>query len=380
MKATLHGIPPRLPLLLLVLACFGCAEQGPDASADTEPVRGGTVVLAGPNDLDVANSLVSTERYTQELLRYVLALPLLYHGPDLELQPALAESWELLADTGVVFHLRPDVHWHDGVPTRAGDVAFTFARAMDPATGYPSADYFARWSEPRVVDSLTVRFTWEPHAEALAGVPFLPVMPAHLLDRIPADRMRQAAFNRAPVGNGPFRFVEYRAGDRWVFAANDDFPEALGGRPWIDRLVWRVIPEAAAQEVELRTSNAHMILSPRAPELAELDALPGIRAIVRPGRQYGFVAWNGQRPPLDDPAVRRALTMALDRERMIEGLRSGYGEPAVGPIGPFHWSVDEGLEPLPQDPAAARTLLEEAGIRDRDGDGYREDAAGAPLR
>ena len=381
MKATsLHTSLRRLGAGVLLTFLAACGGDGGGELGAVPPVRGGSAVLAAPSDLDVANSLVSAERYTQEIMRSVLALPLLRYGPGLSYEPALARSWELLGDTGVVFHLRDDVAWHDGVPTRARDVAFTYGRAMDPATGYPNADYLAAWNAPEVVDSLTVRFTWSRHAEPLAGVPFLAVMPAHLLESVAPGAMRQAAFNQAPVGNGPFRFVERRAGDRWVFEANEAFPEELGGRPLLDRLVWRVVPEAAAQEVELRTGGAHMILSPRADDLARLDAMPDVRAIVRPGRQYGFVGWNNRRPPLDDATVRRALTLALDRERMIQGLRGGYGEAAVGPIGPFHWSVDQGLQPLPRDPAAARASLDAAGLRDTDGDGVRERADGSPFQ
>ncbi|NIP77983.1 MAG: hypothetical protein GWM90_01785, partial [Gemmatimonadetes bacterium] len=73
------------------------------------------------------------------------------------------------------------------------------------------------------------------------AVPLLPLLPAHRLDSVPPERLRSAAFNRAPVGNGPFRLVEQRAGDRWIFAANDAFPDGLGGRPRLDRLVWRTV-------------------------------------------------------------------------------------------------------------------------------------------
>jgi len=372
-----------LPLCALLasaaLAATGCGERrgSPGAiDAAAEPEYGGTLVIASSTDLDAANGLVSTEVLTQEIIRYALFLPLIGYDERLEYEPVLARSWEMIGDTAVVFRLRDDVRWHDGTPTTAYDVAFTFERAKDPATGFANAGYFERWTAVEVVDSFTVRFRIEPHPDPLAGWPFVAIMPRHLLDSIPPERMRQAEFNRKPVGNGPFRFVSQRANDRWVFEANPDFPEALGGRPYLDRVVWRVIPENSAQATELLTGGVDLILGPRAIHLAELDAAPGVRAIVKPSRKYQLIAWNGQRAPFDDARVRRALTLAIDRQEMLTVLRGGYGTLASGPITPAHWAHDSTVSPLPYDPAAARELLEAAGFRDRDGDGILEDAAG----
>jgi peptide/nickel transport system substrate-binding protein len=358
-------------LVAAVRFAAACTEGVPAGAGSPagDPVAGGTAVVAAPGDLTALNALVATDRYSQEVLRHVLFLPLVRFDEGMDYVPALARSWELLGDTGIVFRLRTDVRWHDGARTTAADVAFTFRRAKDPATGFPNADYFAHWTAVEVIDSATVRFRFAPHDEPLAGLPFMPVMPRHLLDTIPAERLAQAAFNKRPVGNGPFRFVEYRPGDRWVFEASPDFPQELGGRPYLDRLLWRVIPDGTAQVAELQSGNADLALGVRAEQIAALDAQANLRAVVRRSRNYGFIAWNARRPPLDDVRVRRALSMAINRRRMIDALRSGYGELAVGPVGPFHWAFDSTLSALPFDPEAARGLLREAGLRDTDGDG-----------
>src|SRR5690606_35168233 len=367
----------RLALVVAILGTAGCVDRSGQAARAAEPAPryGGTLVIAGPNDLELMNSLVSTEVWTQEFLSYVLFMPLIRYGPDLGFEPYLAERWELMGDTAVVFHLRRDVRWHDGVPTTAYDVLFTYERARDPRTGSTIGHYFEHWTRAEVLDSFTIRFSFSPHSDPLASWPFAPIMPRHLLDTIPPERLRQAAFNKQPVGNGPFRFVSARANDRWVFEANPDFPEALGGRPYIDRVVWRTIPDNAAQVVELMAGTADLILSPRADQLRELDAHPEIRAIVRPARNYTFIGWNGADPRFADARVRRALAMAIDRERLI-AHRAGYGELASGPISPHHWAYDPSIAPLPYDTAAARALLAEAGFIDRDGDGRLEDPNG----
>lgn len=361
----------RSLVLALVIATLACGE--------TAPPRGGTVVIAGGGDLDFANPLVSVDAWTNEILRYVLFTPLIRYGPGLTYEPVLAESWEMEGDTAVVFHLRSDVSWHDGRPTTAHDVLFTFQRARNPATGFPNAGYFARWTEAAVVDSYTVRFEMEPHADPLAGWPFTPIVPRHLLDTVPAAQMRQTPFNTAPVGNGPFRFVSHRPGDRWVFEANPDYPEGLGGRPLLDRLVWRVIPENAAQITELRVGEVDLALQPRPDQLRELAERDGIRVLRKPSRQFSFLAWNGQREPLGDARVRRALALAIDRPAILAGLRRGLGELATGPIMPFHWAWPEDLEPVPFAPDSARSLLAAAGIGDTDDDGTLELPDGEEL-
>ncbi|MEJ2504057.1 MAG: ABC transporter substrate-binding protein [Gemmatimonadota bacterium] len=364
-----------------VHAALACAVVLAAAAAcgDSGPRRGGTVVIAAGNDLDHANPLITVDAWTNEVLRYVLFTPLLRYGPDLDYRPALAESWEMDGDTAVVFHLRDDVFWHDGARVSAYDVLFTVERARDPATGFPNAGYFAAWREGEVSDSFTVRFRLVPGGDPLAGLPFTPPVPKHLLDSIPAEAMRTAAFDRSPVGNGPFRFVSTRAGDRWVFERDEDYPEGLGGPPLLDRLVLRIIPENSAQLTELRVGEVDLALQPTPEQVGPLSERAGIRAVVAPSRQFTMVAWNGARSPLDRPDVRQALAMAIDRQAILDALRSGLGEVATGPIMPFHWSFDPELAPVPYDPERARSLLAEAGIEDRDDDGVLELPGGEEM-
>lgn len=368
-------------MLLLVgaLVAFGCGERGEergDAGAGAQPGYGGTVVVLGPNDLDYANSLVNAEGYTAELLRFALFLPLIRYDAELNFEPYLAEGYELLGDTGVVFRLRQNVYWHDSVKTSAHDVLFTYERAKDPATAFPNADYFAKWGAAEIIDSFTIRFRFEPHADALAGWAFTPIMPRHLLKAFASKDLRNAPFNKNPVGNGPFKFVSYQANDRWVFEANPSFPQELGGRPYLDRLVWRVVPENPAQLTEVLSGNADLMISTRADQVKQHDPAADLRGIIKPSRKYDFIAWNGKRPPFDNPRVRKALTLAIDRKEILDALRGGFGELAAGPIAPFHWAFDASLRPLPYDTAAARAILTELGFRDRNGDGILEDERG----
>jgi peptide/nickel transport system substrate-binding protein len=371
----------RLALSLFCVAslarCTG-ERAGADANAD-RPVQGGTLVVAGPNDLQGMNGLTATEAYTHDILLNVLFLPLVRLSATGDYEPALARSWDWEGDTVVTFHLRDDVRWHDGQKTLAHDVAFTFERARDSATAFPNLEDLEPWRGVTVLDSLTVRFSLVPHIDPLLAWAFLPIMPKHALDSIAPERLTQAAFNHQPVGNGPFRFVEYRAGDRWVFEANPDHPAGLGGRPHVDRFVWRIIPDNAAQLTELLTGNVDLILAPRAEELTKLESQPGVKPLVRTSRMYHFIGWNGKDTPLGDARVRRALTLAIDRNEILQVLRGGRGQLAAGPIAPFHWAYTDSVQPLPFDTTAAKALLAEAGLRDTNGDGRLELPDGRPF-
>lgn len=378
------AIPPRrrapraLALVALVLLLPGCEAPEAGSPAGEEPEYGGTAVLAGNADLGPLNPLIAGEYVTQQILEHALFLTLLDLDEELTPGPALADSWEMEGDSAVVFRLRRDVSWHDGVPTSARDVVFTWERATDPASAYPYPGRFEGWTRVEAVDSFTVRMTVEPRPEALMTWALTPIVPAHLLDGVPAAQLGTAAFNRRPVGNGPFRFVEWRANDRLVLEANPDFPEELGGRPYLDRVVYRVIPELSTQLAELSTGQVDLVLNVSA---ADVERVARRRRVIEgPMQQFAFVGWNGRREPLGSAAVRRALTMAIDREAMTRLVRGGYGRAAFGPVPPGHWAFAEELEPLPFDTAAARALLDEMGWTDRDGDGVREGPDGTPFR
>lgn len=362
-----------LALLLAIAACGDAPDGG-----EPPPRTGGTAVIAGQGDLASLNPLSANEQTTEQILRHGLFVSLVAQDSAGAYVPGLAETWRAEGDSVVVFHLRRDLLWHDGAPTTAHDVAFTFGRIKDPATGFPYGSRFRGWNAVQAEDSFTVRATLAPHIDALAAWATTPLAPAHLLDSVPPERTAAAAFGRRPVGNGPFRFVEWRSGDRLVLEANPAFPAALGGRPHLDRVVYRVIPDQTGQLAELASGGVDLVLNVAAKEAPRL----GERGRVVEGlrQQFAFIGWNGRRGALGDASVRRALTLAVDRQAMVELLRGGYGEPAVGPVPPGHWAFASEVRPLPFDTAAAAALLEGAGLVDRDGDGVREGPGGEPLR
>ena len=373
-------------VLAFGLALSSCGDrqpepERPDPSVVPEAERyGGTAVVGGLGEIQTMNGFVSRDYMTDQVQANVLFVTLLRYDRDLQPRPYLARSWEVSPDSNeVVFELRTDVLWHDGEPTTAHDVAFTFDRVKDPAVPFPNRSSFDSWEMAEVLGPHTIRFTLRPHADYLHGWAAMPIMPRHLLgDTAPEDLATHPFGTSEPVGNGPFRFSEHRPGDRWIFDSNPEFPEALGGRPYLDRLVYRVIPNETTLFAELRSGGVDMYVR-LAPEFVdEVSEDPELRLAAYPFPNYSFIAWNSKRPFFSDPGVRRALTMAIDRQEIVDVVRQGLGAPAVGPIGSWHWAYDSAWKPIPYAPDSASALLESAGWSDRDEDGVRE-RGGVPF-
>ncbi|MDH3735252.1 MAG: ABC transporter substrate-binding protein [Gemmatimonadota bacterium] len=369
---------------LVVALSFGCGDSAETPAPLFEDVPaaerfGGTVVIAGAGEIETFNPAATTDELSQQVQRYAVLMTLLRPDEALRPRPYLAESWEINEDsTRVVFHLRDDIFWHDGEPTTAADVEFTFNAVKNPETGFPNAQWLEGWEGPELIDRYTIRFAVRPRANLMAGWTRLPVMPRHLMAGTGPTELATHRFGTEPVGNGPFRFAGRDAGGNVVLEANEDFPAELGGRPYVDRLVHRVIPEPQTQLAELRAGGAHYVRTLAPTQVARAADSEGISVAEIPSRAYGFIAWNGKRDLFQDPAMRRALTMAIDRSELIGAARNGLGLVANGPLGPWHPAHDADLAPPPFAPDSAARTFDSLGWSDTDGDGVR-DRNGTPF-
>jgi peptide/nickel transport system substrate-binding protein len=348
---------------------------------------GGTVVVGNYAEIgDGMNAAVSSDNTGRQHQQFVNLMTLIDYDERFEPRPYLAESWELEPDsTSITFRLREDVLWHDGERTDAHDVAFTWETINDPVTGYPNVatlQYFEKGPAGfEVLDDFTIRIHMQPHPQFMDAFRSIAMLPEHLLGDVPHDQLGQHPFGtQCPVGNGPFVFESHRPQDRWIFAANPVFPEGLGGRPFVDRYVYRVITEQTTLLTELLTENVDVYMGPAPEQAPQIIDDPNLELGTSVARQYNFVGWNARRPQLSDARVRRALTMGTDRDRIVEAVVQGYGSVAHSGVPPFHWAYDPtAIDPIRYDPDGARALLDEAGWRDRDGDGVRESADGTRL-
>ncbi|MBR9989173.1 MAG: hypothetical protein KFH98_05415 [Gemmatimonadetes bacterium] len=364
----------RAALLLLTgLLAGACGGDGGSGGV------GGTVVVGMRSDFGSFNPVTSSGQYDLELMNYALFTPIVQYDENLDVQPYLAESWDLHGDTGVTFHLRQDVRWHDGQPVTAHDVEFTFNLAKDEQTAsLLGTAFLAEVAGAQVIDDYTITFRFaRPHAQALEDF-WWPPLPRHLLENVSPAELRNAPFNRQPVGSGPLRFGEWRANDRLVLLRNDDFPESLGGPADAERIVFRVIPEASTMLTELLTGSVHIDIPLMPDQIRQVRDNAETELHSYPGRTVYYLGWNNDRAPFNDANLRRALAHAINRGEIVDALLYGEGEIATSTIPPWHRLYPD-LDPVQYDPAQAAQLLEQAGWVDRDGDGIRENAQGQPL-
>jgi peptide/nickel transport system substrate-binding protein len=304
-------------------------------------------------------------------------------SPDYPLKPALATSWAVSADQlTFTFHLRRGVVWHDGVAFSGKDVVATVRKILDPQVrALHLRNNFVDLADISTApgDDFTVVARYrKPYFLAFRALAILPIYPAHLLAT--SGDMLRAPLHRAPVGTGPFRFEEWKAGDRISFARNQKY---WGRKAWLDRVVYRVVLDPAVGFQLLRKGEFDLYLQLQPQQwLRDLEAV-GLKGKLHRIRffnpNYNFIAWNEERPYFADPKVRRAMNYAIDTEGIRKTFLLGLDRPTTCHFYLDSSACDHSLSPRPHDPGQAAKLLDEAGWVDRDGDGIR-DKDGVPFR
>jgi peptide/nickel transport system substrate-binding protein len=272
--------------------------------------------------------------------------------------PDLAERWELLdGGTRWRFHLRRDVRFHDGRPFSSADVAWTYGGLIDGSLASAKRGAYAPVASVTAVDAHTVDFVTRQPFGALLGnlTAYVAVVPA---GRTPEE------MNREPIGTGPFRVVA-RTPDSVTLDAFDGF---FRGRPALDRVVLREVPDATVRVLELRKGSVQLVLNALPPDVVPIfERDPRFRVVRQTGSNYVYLGLNLEDRILADPRVRRALALSFDRAKLVRTLWRGLGEPTETMLPPGHWARHDALVPIPHDPAAAAALLESAGYPARDG-------------
>lgn len=382
----MHNTQARsVAVVALAGILLGSASCGRDVSADS-----GTVVVSIAGDADglfppTARQLVS--RQVTDLLFDKLA----NIGPDLitvgdsDWTPRLARSWSWSKDSmAVTFHLDARARWQDGAPVRAKDVRFAFQVYTDPAVG--AADGGAMTS---AVDSLTVAdsvdctawFRTRSPERFYTLVYSLVPLPEHLLGKLPRDSLRVSPFGRLPIGDGPYHLVRWDAGQRLEIATADSY---YGPRPSVSRVIWTITSEGQTAAQRVFAGEADFIETLTPPEVADVAKHPDIVPVRLRGIAYAYLLFNLRdgassrpHPLLADRALRRALTMALDRRAIVSNLLDTLGGVADGPFTRGQWSADTTLAQVPFDPVGAARALDSLGWRGAPGGTRSRD--GKPL-
>lgn len=301
---------------------------------------------------------------------------------QMKFQPALASRWEVGADRQTFrFTIHPRASWHDGRPVTAEDVEFTLLTISDPKT------QTNRGAEIATVAGLTAGGKRAPgeqlgfrilgpksfEVKTKAAVDpqmflerfgsYVYILPKHVLGSVPPDQLTQHPFFQAPtVGNGPYKFVQYKTDQFVELVANETYHN---GAPRVRRVFIRIIPPttmlAQLERQDLDVSAGFGIGEILIEDWDRVKSMPHVRAVGIRAPGYQFMSFNFSRAYLADKRVRRAITHAINRPLIVNQLYKGEAEIAEGPIPPANPYYNKNVKPWAYDPARARALLAEAG-------------------
>jgi peptide/nickel transport system substrate-binding protein len=292
---------------------------------------------------------------------------LVKYDKDLKLTGDLAESWHVSNDGLIItFHLRRGVKWQDGVEFTSRDVLYTYRVTIDPKTPTAYSEDFKQVKLAEAPDPYTFRVTYgKPFAPALASWGSA-ILPAHLLE---GKDITKSPLSRTPVGTGPYRIKEWIAGQKVVLESYHNYFE---GRPFIDRYVYRIIPDSSTMYMELKAGGVDMMGLTPVQYLRQTDT-PEFRARYAkyryPDSSYVYLGYNLRNPLFTDKRVRQAITCAINKDEIIKGALLGLGQVAHGPYKPGTWAYNPHIKDFDYNPERARKLLADAGWRETNSSG-----------
>ncbi|WP_107841138.1 glutathione ABC transporter substrate-binding protein [Metasolibacillus meyeri] len=369
-----------LTLTLVLAACGGKSEESEkgntsnegegsqtEGTTETEAEGGGDLIIAELSDAssldphgsnDVPSSNVQGQLYETLVVR----------DANGELAPGLAESWTQVDDLTWEFKLRTGVTFHDGEAFNAEAVKKNFDRLLDPVVASPRAFLYEMVTEVNVIDETTVQFVTE--------YPFSPLL-AHLTHNgggiispksidedyaaISGDTLAGSVIGTNPVGTGAFKFVSWVPGNEIKLAKNTDY---WGTPAHVDSVTIKVIPEMATRVAELQSGNAHIIGTVEPAQVANVNASGVASVDETASSSLTYVGFNTNKAPFDNPLVRQAISKAIDRQTIIDGLYEGFGIPAISPLSPGIFGYTEDVTPTDFNIEEAKALLAEAGYAD----------------
>jgi len=363
-------------LLVMVWACDNPQDISlPGVEKALTPEYGDTFIEASIGDASTLLPVLASDSASYEITGLVYN-GLMRYDKNFKPEGELAESWEISADNlQITFHLRKNVKWHDGAPFTSADVLFTYQLYIDPHTPTAYAESFKQVKSVATPDPYTVVVSYDkPYAPALMSWSTA-IHPKHLLE---GQDITKSPLARKPVGTGPYKFVEWSSGEKIVLEANPDYYE---GMPYIKRVVYRIIPDPSTQFLELQTGSLDFMgLSPL--QYDRQTDTPAFHRLYNKYRYlnfgYTYLGYNLKRPLFRDKRVRQALSFAINKQEIIDGVLLGYGAVATGPYKPDTWVYNPKVPRYDYNPEKSRQLLKEAGWSDRDGDGIL-DKDGKPF-
>jgi len=340
---------PLATLFLLVTSLLPCFLISCSRPTKFDPTSLTFLIESNPVNLDPR---FATDGQSQRLDGLIFS-GLLARDSQMNLHGDLAASWSTPDPLTYVFHLKPNINFHDGRPLTSADVKSTFDFILDPANKSPKRGGFSQIAQIDAPDPHTVIFHLKgPYASFLWNL-----IPS-AAGIVPANAA--ADFSRHPVGSGPFKFVSQSQDDEVLLAGNNDY---FSGAPAIKAIRFRIVPDAVVRALELRKGSADLEMSSLSPDLIPVLARrQSLSLTQRPGTNFAYLGVNLEDPLLARREIRQALAYATDRESLVKFLLHGQARVASGILPPNHWAYEANVTQYSTDYTRAGQLLDAAGF------------------
>lgn len=340
----------RLVVLLIALSLLltGCGGGGAKTSDTFIYALDADIVNLLPVKLtNVVSTTVSTQIH-EPLVKYEDTYD--------EFVPKLATEWSMdPSGLSWTFKLRTGVMWHDGEPFTSEDVKYTYETLLDPATKSVRRANYQIIKSIETPDEHTVVFHLsEPHGPFLDKMSQVPIMAKHHVSKVGLDD-----YNSKAIGTGPFMMVEWIPDDHVTLKAN---PNYWGGKPAIENVIFKPIPEASVRAMALQKGEVHFASGLTAEDFEKVLDKGNVQGIVVDSLAFAYFGHNNRNPLFADKRVRQALAYAIDGESIVNDVRKGAAIVSVGPISPTNavW-FNPNVKQYPYDPEKAKELLAQAG-------------------
>jgi peptide/nickel transport system substrate-binding protein len=341
----------RCLALAVILSLTGCGATPPSPQTVT------MVIESSPTSLDPRIGVDSQSEHISSLIFDSLV----HKNAHFNLDPWLATSWETPDPLTYRFHLRTDVHFHDGKPLTATDVKYTLDSMRNGTVITAKAGALARIDHVDAPDAATVVIRLkQPDAALLWN------LSDGAIGIVPAGSGRDFAFH--PIGSGPFRFISQMQDDEVIVERND---HSWQPRPAIARIRFAVVPDAITRALELEKGSADVCINCLTADMVSaLAKRPNLQVESGPGTNLNYISFNTQDSLLRDIRVRQAIAYAMNRPLIISSLWRGRAQLAESLLPPEHWAWTGDVQQYPYDPAKANALLDAGGWK-RGNDGVR---------
>ncbi len=351
---------------VLIFSCGKSKKKENVTAVESKPKYGGTLIY-GKNGPPITLDPAFTRETESTLVTYNIYEGLVeQRAGRVAFDPGLARSWNISADGKVyTFHLRSNVLFHDGTPFNADAVLFSFERQYNPKHPFHDKkrvyEYWQNFNLSTTVHSM--RAVNDTTFEVTLNAPdatFINILSLSFLEIVSPAAVNKYGkdFERNPVGTGPFKFVSWEKDGTVICEA---FNEYWNGRPYIDTLILKPIPDAKTRWLMLRSGEIDMMGSPNQSDIAEMDTTKGIIIARQPGVNVGYLAMNTAKKPFDNLKVRQAIVYAINREKLVKEVYGDMGRPAKNPIPPLLLGFNDEIRHTPYDPNRSKELLAEAG-------------------